>query len=335
MKFSDVAGHVGPAARLRRAVTTDRVAGAYLLAGPAGIGKRRLADAFATSLLCDAPDGGDACGKCPQCVRVEGKSHADLLVLTRDEDRRDIRTDQVRELIRWYALRPLMAGRKVALVDGAEQLNDHGQNALLKTLEEPRGRGVLILVAAIESAILPTVRSRCQIVRCDPLPADVVRDLLVARGVPAARAEVLAAQGRGSLARALAGDDEDHTRLRALVLGAAAELPRQTAADLSALAQEMSKAGPESGLGVLLSWYRDLLGRILDATTPLENPDVREQLARLAPARDASRTLRQLGLVCDTVRAVEHNANRTLALETLLLALRDIEWTNSPQRSPR
>ena len=97
----------------------------------------------------------------------------------------------------------------------------------------------------------------------------------------------------------------------------------------------MSKAGPESGLGVLLSWYRDLLGRILDATTPLENPDVREQLARLAPARDASRTLRQLGLVCDTVRAVEHNANRTLALETLLLALRDIEWTNSQQRSPR
>src|SRR5262249_48343407 len=162
---------------------------------------------------------------------------ADLLVLTRDEDRRDIRTDQIRELIRWYALRPLMARRKVALVDGAEQLNDHGQNALLKTLEEPPGQGVLVLVAAAASAVLPPVRSRGQIVRCDPLPTDVVRDLLVGRGVARDRAEVLAAQGRGSLARALTGDDEAHGRLRGLVLGAVADLPRRTAADLSTLAQ--------------------------------------------------------------------------------------------------
>lgn len=334
MKFAHVLGHAGAVTRLRRAVERGRVAGSYLLAGPTGIGKRQLADAFTMALLCEAPAGGDACGACVQCTRVLGGAHPDVLVVDREEDRRDIRTEQIRDAIKWFALRPLMAQRKIALIDGAEFLNDHGQNALLKTLEEPRGQAILILVAAAEATLLPTVRSRCQIIRCDPLPLDILRTILEARGIPGPRAELLAAQGHGSVARALALDDETHAGLRAQVLGTVADLPARTAADLSALAQDMAR-GPDAGLRVLLSWYHDLLRGSLGAPAPLENPDHRALLLRLAPGRDTVRTLRQLALVCDTIRAVEHNANRVLAIETLLLALREIEWTHSPQPNHR
>src|SRR4029077_11461968 len=112
---------------------------------------------------------------------------------------RDIRIEQIRELTRWLALQPLMTARKIGLVDDAHCLNEHGQNALLKTLEEPPGASVLLLVASSAALVLPTVRSRCQVVRLDPLPTAAVARVLVTRGLPVERAGQLAALAEGSV----------------------------------------------------------------------------------------------------------------------------------------
>ena len=326
MRFSDVVGHSDAAALLDRSIETQRLGSAYLLVGPPGIGKRRLADAFAARLLCASPVNGDSCGACAHCTRVASGVHPDVRIVEREPERRDIRIEQARELCRWLSLRPLMAARKVAVIDGAEQLNEHGQNALLKTLEEPPGASVLILTANAATLLLPTVRSRCQRIRLDPLPAAAVRDILLASGVDAADATWLVAQADGSPGRGLALADGPYAKARAALAGVLSDLRNRAAHELSAVAQEIARGPTEAGLGAALAWYRDVVGLVVDpAASPRRNPDHADAIRTVAARLTLDAALRQLRTVCATVEDIEHNANRQLALETLLLRLRAIE----------
>ncbi len=332
MKLADVVGHQAVISRLRRAAADDRAAPTYLFCGPPGVGKRTVAEAFAMELLCATPTAHGACGTCAQCIRVAGGTHPDVRVVVREADRRDMRTEQVRELTRWLALRPLMARRKVALLDGAETLNEHGQNALLKTLEEPPGASLLLLVVARASPLLPTVRSRCQQVRLDPLPdADLTR-FLERQGVPPEQVSLLLARAGGSPGRALALRDDPLAEQRGVLLDRLARLPELSAAEVSALAQALARGEVEPALEAMVSWCRDLLALVAGADAPLRNPDAADAL-RAAAARSSIRgVLHQLQAVCATIEAIERNANRALALETMLLAMRRLE--RDPERVP-
>jgi DNA polymerase-3 subunit delta' len=325
VKLADVVGHDAAVARLRRAAAEGRPASAYLLLGPAGIGKRTLADAFAARLLCERPAGDDACGTCRHCTRLAAGTHPDLHVVVREEDRRDIRIEQARELTRWLSMRPLMAERKVAIIDGAECLNEHGQNALLKTLEEPPGQAVLLLTAAAPGLVLPTVRSRCQLVHLRALAAGDVTTVLVRRGVEPATADMLAAQAEGSPGRALVLADDQQARPRTALLDALPELGSLAAAELSALAQGL-RGGAEAALGAAVGWYRDVLGTALGVdAVPRRNPQRADAIRAAAGRHSPAQVLRQLAVVCDTLDALGRNANQQLALETMLLGLRDVE----------
>jgi DNA polymerase-3 subunit delta' len=322
MKLADVVGHERAVERLRRAAASGRVAGSYLLIGPAGIGKRLLADAFAARLLCAEPVGDDACGVCAHCTRLAAGSHPDLHLVERDEERRDIRIEQVRELGRWLALHPLMATRKVAIVDGAHCLSEPAQNALLKTLEEPPRSSVLVLTATAPALLLPTVRSRCQPVRLDPLPAATVTEVLVAKGIPPKQAAGLAAQAEGSPGRALSLGGEDETKAREAMLELLARLATADAAALSGLAQTVARGAVDAALAAAAAWYRDVLETALAGDVALRNFERADAVRAAAAATSPRRALRQLEVVCDTLDAVARNANRVLAVETMLLELR-------------
>ncbi len=323
MTFAGVVGHERVVRALRTAAATGRPAHAYLLAGPAGVGKATIAGAFTANLLCDAPRDGDACGVCAQCTRVAAGTHPDVGAIAREEDRRDIRTEQARELTRWLALRPLMAGRKVAVVHDAECLNEHGQNALLKTLEEPPGASVLVLLAADASLLLPTVRSRCQRVRLDPLPPALVDRLLADRGVPADVRATVVPRADGSPGRAIALVDDPRSDARRRMLTALERLDGAAAHELSAVAQALARDDADVALETALSWYRDLLALVVgDADAPPRNVDALPALRAAAARTTARATLDALETVCDTIRDVEQNANRVLALEAMLLSLR-------------
>jgi DNA polymerase-3 subunit delta' len=320
--FRDVVGHDEQLAQLRSAVAT-RPAAAWLLVGPAGVGKRRIANALASRLLCEAVRDDDACGVCRHCLRVAAGSHPDLLVVVRDDDRRDIRVDQIRELIQWFALRPMMAARKVAIVDGAHQVNEAGQNALLKTLEEPPGDAAIILVSETLSRLLPTVRSRCRRLRLDRLPPAAVATVLESHGLDPETARRLAALSRGSVQQALALADAGREELRGRTLAVLAELSGAAAVDLSAFAAALGREDAGAGLDVAVSWYRDLLRlTIAGPDTEIANVEARPALVAAAAATAPETALRLLEVVCDTVDAVGRNANKTLVLETMLLELR-------------
>jgi DNA polymerase-3 subunit delta' len=324
MTFADLVGHERAAALLRGAVRGGRVPGAILLLGPQGVGKRTLAGAFTGHLLCETPVADDACGACRHCTRVAAGTHPDVRIVAREEERRDIRIEQVRELARWLALQPLMAPRKVGIIDEAHRLNEHGQNALLKSLEEPPGASVLLLLATVPALLLPTVRSRCQVVRLDPLPEEAVVRVLEVRGMPAERARALAPLGGGSPGQALALEDEEAARAK--LLGVLPAIADQPASHLSDVAQQLSRGPLDAALSAAATWYRDILQTsLVGDELPLRNRGaadaIRAAAARLSPAA----LLRQLEVVCDTIDALGKNANRMLSLETMLLWLREIE----------
>jgi DNA polymerase-3 subunit delta' len=162
---------------LRDASRQDRLAHALLFAGPEGIGKCSLAVAFATWLLCEQ-GGDDACGECPGCRQAATGSHADLLVVSVAAGKKEIGVDRARELKRFTQLQPLSGKAKIGIIDGAHLLTVAAQNALLKTLEDPPRRSILILIANNPDALLPTVRSRLQRVPFAPLSSEDVVTVL-------------------------------------------------------------------------------------------------------------------------------------------------------------
>jgi DNA polymerase-3 subunit delta' len=150
--------------QLQQRRQAGRLPHALLLSGPAGSGKQQFAQAFAESLLCQAPvDDGSACGHCKSCELVAAGNHPDWTVIAPEEEGKSIKVDQVRSLAEFTSLHAHYGGFKVVTLQPAEQMNQAAANSLLKTLEEPSDDTVLLLVTANPQRLLPTIRSRCQV----------------------------------------------------------------------------------------------------------------------------------------------------------------------------
>ncbi len=212
--------------RFRKTVERDRLANTYLFVGLPGIGKRRFAMQLAEVLLCEnRPDGFDSCGTCPACQQVRSLSHPDLILITKPPDKAFIPVEvfigdkehRRREgLCHDIGLKPFRGGCKVAIIDDADFLNAEGANSLLKTLEEPPPHSLLILIGASEQRQLPTIISRSQVIRFDPLSTDQVKTILEQLSdfeseIPT---DELAAASSGSVERALQLADPEVFRFR-------------------------------------------------------------------------------------------------------------------------
>ena len=203
MAWDDILGH-DLAKRIWQAhLATGRVSSAYLLAGPEGIGKRRLALEMAKALNCLA-EALRPCDTCPVCGQINRQTHPDVHVVGPSGASNQIKIEDIRHLIGRLVLRPYSARVQVAILDGVERLTEEAANSLLKVLEEPSVSTRFLLTTSQLSHCLPTIVSRCQVIRCQPLPAAVVRQLLVkAHGVDPQLAETIARAAQGSAARAI------------------------------------------------------------------------------------------------------------------------------------
>ena len=199
---------------LRRAYLADRVPHGLLFAGPVGVGKASTAAALAALFLCERPKDASACGSCASCRVFAAGNHPDFHVLTKELIRYHDKTGKSKGIdLSIHVLRPELiepAGRKavmgrgkVFVIEQAELMNPQAQNALLKTLEEPAGRTLIVLLTDQPGALLATIRSRCQTVRFAALDPAQVRKELERRGVDRAMATTAAELARGSLGVAL------------------------------------------------------------------------------------------------------------------------------------
>ena len=212
--FSDIHGQATATDWLSRAYQADRLPHGLIFAGPAGVGKATTARALAGLFLCEKPKGTQACGKCPSCTAFDANAHPDYHVITKELIRYHDKTGKSKGIdLSIHVLRPELiepAGRKavmgrgkVFVIEQAELMNPQAQNALLKTLEEPAGRSAIILLTDQPGALLPTIRSRCQVVRFAALSETTVQTQLQHRGVETTLAGDAAAMSRGSLGVAL------------------------------------------------------------------------------------------------------------------------------------
>ncbi len=320
MTFESIIGHERQKNILRQALTNRRIAHAYLFEGPDGVGKRLVALAMARALLCQHRTG---CGDCTSCRKVDHNNHPDIHLL--DADGATIKIDQVRELQRELALKPLEGVYRICLIDGAEFFNPAAANALLKTLEEPQPNTVIILLSSRPESLLVTIRSRCQRLPFQRLPKQRLSEVLVNRlDLTEVEAAVLAALSEGSFKKALGQNRELYLVRRRELLRSLAALSSGSTIPLFKLADELAAEKeilPEI-IDIFQAYYRDLLllkhGR---PQTDLVNLDLLETLHRQVDQETTESLLQKLRAL-DTGRYyLQRNVNRQLAMEIMLMRM--------------
>ncbi len=329
-----VIGHEWAIELVTRGLEGDRLSQSYLFVGPPRVGKTTLAMYLASLLSCLAPDS-KPCGQCSACRKIAQGLHPDVRVI--NEEAGSIKIGQIREMQREIALSPFEGQWRVYVLCDFQQATVEAANCLLKTLEEPPPKVVLILTATESEALLPTIVSRCQVLNLRALPASQVEQALQTYwSVEPARASLLAKLSQGRMGWAVAASTDD-SLLRArekhlLALEQALRLGRTQRLGLAGQLCRNSEALP-----VLCdswqSWWRDLLLLKSGNVSALVNVDRERTLQAEVRNCTMKEILDSLYSIRQCAEQIEHNVNPCLALEVLLLKLPCLEDGGTLPRS--
>lgn len=302
---------------------------AYLLHGPAGIGKRQLAELLRARLLCQSPQAGFACGQCKGCLLLAAGSHPDTFTLEPEEADKAIKVDQVRELVDFVVQTAQLGGRKVILLEPAEAMNINAANALLKSLEEPSGDTVLLLISHQPSRLLPTIKSRCVQQAC-PLPSEAQSLAWLAQSLPALSGEEhreLLALAAGSPLAAQRLQEQGVREARALVVDGVKKLLKQQTS-----ASQLSEGWNAISLILLFDWFSQwahllLRYQLSGDEQALGLPDMQKVLQYLGDKSSQAKVLDLQQWLLEQRQKVlnKANLNRVLLLEALL-----VRWASLP-----
>lgn len=307
-------------AQLARRSRDGSLPHALLFHGPSGLGKRALALHLAQYLLCLEPGLEAPCGHCAGCKLYQAGSHPDIFELMPEAEKKGISIDQVRELIEWQGIMAHRGGYKVVIVDNANRLNRHGANALLKTLEEPASRTVIVLISENPGGLLATIRSRVQRLAFVPPPRSTGIEYLKIHGISEDISELLLRLARGAPLTALALAEQQLPQQRSDFFRDLAALSRRKALAVT-VARDWEKQDRHTLYRWLDSWCRDLIRlKIHGQTSLLDNSDLATELKQLAAAGPGAPAMfRLLDRITQSLRDADHPLNAQLQLEDLLL----------------
>lgn len=330
MLFDNVLGQGQAKHILSQALTSNRLSHAYLFYGPESIGKKLLAVEFAKALNCLSLEVDEACSACDSCRKIEDRIHPDFFFLeptkaTPTAREAALRIDDIRELQKKLGFLPYEGKVKVAVIDQVEKMNLQACNAFLKTLEEPPSSTILILITSNIYQLLPTLISRCQGIKLNPLPPEAIREILQSRGeekLDQAEVDLRVGRSKGQVARALIDEATQTSSYRMEMISLIDQVSFKRMDLLFQWSKAMSK-GSEP-LSLILE---EMLGLLRDLTfiksggSPdhLFNRDLLTQLQPVARKKSLANLLKMSEAVNQTLYALSGNANAQLALETMLL----------------
>lgn len=330
MLFDRILGQSQAKHILSQALSRSCLAHAYLFYGPESIGKKLLAVEFAKALNClsqNAP--GAPCGTCESCRKIENRVHPDFFFLepaksTPTTREAVIKIEEIRKLQKKLGYLPYEGKVKVAVIDQVEKMNLQACNAFLKTLEEPPSATVLILVTSNIYQLLPTLISRCQGIKFNPLPPEAIREILQNQEEEMEPGEVDVRVGRaqGQVSRALSEEATQAAACRREMIG----LIHQVSFQRMDLLFQWSKSRAR-GSEPLSRILEEMMGLIRDLTfiksggppEQLFNRDLLAELTPVAGHKPLHALLKMADAVYRTQNALSGNANAQLALETMLL----------------
>jgi DNA polymerase-3 subunit delta' len=334
---------------LKRAIEQDRLPHAMIFAGPSGVGKCTLALLVAQYLNCLAPTGKGACGNCPACTkimaiiesrrrqcevlkegfcgncpscRIRSKRHPDIRLV--EPEKTTIGIDQVRDVISEIAFQPLEARYRVVILDPAEQMRPEAHNSLLKTLEEPASRTIIILVTTNPYMLLETIRSRSRILMFGEIPQGQIEQYLVQHeGKPTEDALLAAILSEGSLAKALDFSADEYKEIRKQAFHfVRLLLNRGRFAEASAAVAQVSK-----DKDLFRPWIDSVSALLQDvyyaglAKERVNQRDLQAQIEELSRKTPHSMLVRAIEGIRKLKGELQHNVNRQIALEAVFLDL--------------
>jgi DNA polymerase-3 subunit delta' len=325
----NIIGHQQTLTFFEHARSSGHLAHAYLLTGPAQVGKRTLALAFGQALLCikDATPPGSPCGTCQACVKVQNGVHPDLRVIRPAEGKKTLGIDEIRELIGAAALQPQEGRYSIFILPRAEMLTNEAANAFLKTLEEPAPQTILFLTATDDQLLPATIISRCQVLPLGLVNTHEISAALIERWTASQeQAQELSVLAAGRPGWAIAASQnpelqEQRAAWFALMETLCVSGPAQRMKIGATLARDTEQL--DELLMVWLSWWREALFFLEGASSSEGQRGTHlNQYARQLRPETARQVIRQIQ---EAAQQLEQNAQPRLVVETLLLQLPQIK----------
>jgi len=327
MRFSDIIGQEYAKRILLRAVSTGRIPHAFIFSGTAGTGKKSLAKALTMLLNCSAPLSDGGCGSCRTCKQIIDGNFPDFNIIAPKKDKyrpSKISIDHIRNIYAKLGFAPISKFR-VIVIDHAEEMTEEASNAFLRILEEPPPKNIFILNVVEPLNLLPTIVSRCQIIRFYPIPAEKIADWLVKnKGLDRDIAEVISRICEGSLSKALELMEKDFLKKREDWITLFIKLPTFSKKELLSLLEEILKNKDEL-LDILIvwrGWIRDLI--VMKETEDKElliNRDLSHMVEKLANRYILDELVVVMNHIHSAEQAISKNRNVSLVMRKVMMEL--------------
>lgn len=334
MKFNEIIGQQHIKEHFQSSVVNGTISHAYIINGEKSMGKAMLAKAFTMAIMCDG-GGSEPCMECESCRKISNNCNPDVIKLIRDEKKKTdvIGIDEIRQqIISTMYEKPYSGDHKVYIIDDADKMNIQAQNAILKTLEEPPGYAVLILITTNVSRLLPTIISRCIVLNMRPVSDRQIKQYLRERGrLLESDIDVITAMASGNVGKAkLLSEDSDFNEFRNQIIDILSNIPKTDYKKILEYVLMLSdikkkkKYSQDDIFEFFVIWYRDVL--LYKATGESDNIIFRKEILEISKQSEyfTFEALDSVVKLIDEAKSkLKANVNYEAVMEILLINIQE------------
>ena len=324
--FDKIIGNEDAKLYFNKAVKDKQLSHSYIFEGPYGVGKKTFALELAKFILCENEDSNERpCNKCKACHMINSKTHPDVIHI--EKDTKVTKVENIREnIVREMEIKPYQSDYKIVIVKAADSINIQGQNALLKTIEEPPSYGIIILVCENIASLLPTIKSRCIVVRFNPIDKLQMKAYLNEKGIVGVQQDIYGKLSDGSIG--VVEDilnDETYMEIRKQSITYLERLDKAQVMEVYDIVKEITdqKEDIEKILQFWLCWYRDIAVVKAAGQQDLYYKDYQQQLLDTAYKLTYNKVSQNIESIKGAILDIKQNIYSTFVIENLLLQLKE------------